>query len=305
MIPTKNIVRFNAELFDSYEKRLGSKGHVRKLYLRYAADFIDYAQGNLDRETIFKYIDRLHDKKTGHKFSDGSRNFVFRIIRTIFKRNEALLKENGIEWPFARGEAPLIREDGVDAPALDPEIIIEMIRAVKKNNALDLQAFLAISTTYATRKVEMIGLEQKDVRLKDRTIHIATAKHGRERTHVIPEEIVPWLQSYDFDTQVSNFGLFSLWYRLEYLIGLKHTDQVGFHSIRRTVNTLLLDDLPPNTVRTFLRWKKSTSSDMPFRYSAVKFVGRDGQTTKVVGEARDVDQTVFEIHPFLKYWGED
>ncbi len=28
----------------------------------------------------------------------------------------------------------------------------------------------------------------------------------------------------------------------------------------------------------------------------------DGMSTKVVGDARDVDTKVFEIHPFLKYW---
>lgn len=283
----------NKKLLENYSKGLGSAGKTRNLYLRYAEDFLDYSGGNLDRETIEKYLKHLRNT---HKYSDGSVNLIFRIVRTLFSRNN-------IEWPFRRGEAPVIREDEIEAPALDPNIIGEMIEAVKKNGEPDEKAFLAISTTYGTRRTEMVELTQADVNLKGKTIHIATAKHGRERTHLIPEAIVPYLKEYNFDIDRSEFTLFTLWYRLEYRIGLGHTDQVGFHSIRRTLNTILLDYLPEARVMSFLRWKQRTSSHMPYRYSAQRFVGREGLTTKVVGEAKDVDTRVFEVHPFLKYWG--
>ncbi|MBU0778250.1 site-specific integrase [Patescibacteria group bacterium] len=282
----------NKKILDRYTKNLSSKGKNRNLYIRYAGDFLEYADGNFDRDTIDKYIEHL---KMKHKYSDGSLNFAFRIIRTLFSRNN-------IEWPFARGEAPQIREDEIEAPALDPSVIADMIAAVKMDGQPDEKAFLAISTIYGTRKIEMVELTQEDVNLKGKTIHIATAKHGRERTHLIPEEIVPYLECYDFTNRISEFGLFSLWYRLEYRIGLTHTNQVGFHSIRRTINTILLDYLPETVVMSFLRWKQRTSSHMPYRYSAQRFVGREGVATKVIGAAKDVDQKVFDVHPFLNYW---
>ena len=281
----------NTELLENYTKRLGSTGKTRSLYVRYAGAFLEYAGGNLDRETVDKYLARLKRQK----YSDGSINLIFRIIRTLFSRND-------IEWPFNRGESPQIREDRIQAPALDPGIIGEMIQAVKEEGEPDEQAFLAISTMYATRRIEMVGLVMNDVNIKDRTIHITTAKHGRERTHMIPEEIVPYLGAYDFDIVRSDSEIFTLWYRIEYRIRLDHTNQVGWHSVRRTLNTLLLDQLPEATVMSFMRWKQRTSSHMPYRYSAQRFVGREGSTTKVVGEARDVDSKVFAVHPFLKYW---
>lgn len=281
----------NTELLENYSKRLGSTGKTRSLYLRYAGAFLDYADGNLERETVDKYIARLKRQK----YSDGSINLIFRIVRTLFSRND-------IEWPFGRGESPQIREDKIQAPALDPDIIGEMIVKVKEEGEPDEKAFLAISTTYATRRIEMVELSTEAVSIKDRTIHIATAKHGRERTHMIPEEIVPYLEPYDFDNKRSESELFTLWYRIEYLIALDHTNQVGWHSVRRTLNTLLLDQLPEATVMSFMRWKQRTSSHMPYRYSAQRFVGREGTTTKVVGEARDVDSKVFKVHPFLEYW---
>lgn len=281
----------NAKLLENYSKRLGSEGKTRNLYLRYAGAFLEYANGNFERETVDKYLARLKRQK----YADGSINLIFRIVRTLFSRND-------LEWPYNRGESPQIREDRIQAPALAPDIIGEMISAVKEEGEPDEKAFLAISTTYATRRVEMVEIETSDVNTKDRTIHITTAKHGRERTHVIPELIVPYLETYDFDIKRSESEIFSLWYRIEYRIELNHTNQVGWHSIRRTLNTLLLDELPEATVMSFMRWKQRTSSHMPYRYSAQRFVGREGISTKVVGEARDVDSKVFAVHPFLEYW---
>ena len=148
----------------------------------------------------------------------------------------------------------------------------------------------------------MVELEAKDIRLKDHTIHIATAKHGRERTHLIPEPIIPFLAGYDFGTERSDNFVFTLWYHIEHRIGLPHTDQVGWHSVRRSLNTMLLRVLPEPTVMSFLRWKQRTSSHMPYRYSAQRFVGEEGETTEVVGDALDVDNQVFEKHPFLEHW---
>ncbi len=281
----------NEEILENYTKRLGSTGKTRSLYLRFASNFLEYAGGEFDREKIDKYLARLRRQK----YSDGTINLIFRTIRTLFSRNN-------MEWPYNRGESPQIREDRIQAPALDPDIIGEMIQAVKSKGDPDEKAFLAISTTYATRRIEMVGLVMEDVHIKDRTIHITTAKHGRERTHMLPEEILPYLAGYDFDVKRSETEIFTLWYRLEYRIGLDHTNQVGWHSIRRTIDTLLLDKLPEATVMSFMRWKQRTSSNMAYRYSAQRFVGREGMSTKVVGEAKDVDSKIFAVHPFLEYW---
>lgn len=283
----------NAELLGNYSRRLSSRGKTRKLYLHYAEDFLDYAGGNFDKETIDKYLVHLRKK---HKYSDSSINFIFRIIRTLFGRNN-------LEWPYRGGEAPQIREESIQAPALAPDIIGEMIQAVKKDGEPYEKAFFALSTTYGLRRIEIMKLSQGDVRIKDKTIYVATAKGGQDRFHMIPEEILPYLKQYNFDSKISEFKLLTLWYRIEYKIGLKHIDRVGWESVRRTLTTMLLDKrLPEPTVRSFLRWKQRTSPYRPYPYSAVKFVGREGEFLKVVAEARDVDNKVFKVHPFIKYW---
>ena len=289
----------NAELLEQYSKGLASTGKTRTLFIRFAADFLEYANSDFSREIINKYLEHL---RMSHKYSDGTINLIFRVIRTLVSRNADVLKENGFEWPYRRGESPTIREDSIQAPALHPNTIIKLIGAVRESGDPEEAAFLALSTTYGLRRVEMVELSQADVRLKDKNIHIATAKHGRERTHIIPEELIPFLKGHDFSKEMSDFGLFTLWYRIENRIKLSHINQVGWHSIRRTLNTLLLRKLPESTTMSFLRWKQRTSSHMPFRYSAIKFVGEEDETIEVVGEALDVDSEVFRTHPFLEHW---
>ncbi|KKN16879.1 hypothetical protein LCGC14_0971410 [marine sediment metagenome] len=289
----------NNTLLEKYSKGLSSSGKTRTLYMRFAEDFLNYADGEFSRGKIDGYIEHLRNQ---HEYSDGSVNFAFRVARTLFTRNGDVLKEAGFEWPYRRGESPQIREDRIQAPALDPDTIEEAIVAVKEDGSPEEKAFLAISTTYGLRRVEMVELDEHDVRLKDRTIHIATAKHGRERTHLIPEIIVPYLAGYDFSQKRSDYFIFALWYRIEYRIDFPHINQVGWHSIRRTLNTLLEPHVSRNTLNSFMRWKQRTSSDMSFRYSAIKFVGKQGETTKVVGDALTGDNQVFKAHPFLEYW---
>lgn len=287
------------EMLSKYERALSGEGKTRTLYLKYAKDFLEASGGVFTREAINSYIEKLRKAK----YSDGTVNFAFRVIRTLYKRNAIELEKQGYEWPFRRGETPQIREDRVVAPALHPDIITEMIESTRRTGLPAEKFYLALSTTYGPRRQELINITSDDINLKDRILHIDTIKHGRARAHAIPEEIGVALEGYDFEP-VSEFELTNIWYRIEYRIGLKHTDQVGWHSVRRTLNTLLMDELPENVVMSFMRWKTGTSSNMTLRYTAQKFVGRDTTETRLTGDARDIDSKVFAVHPFIKYWAE-
>lgn len=280
------------ELLENYAKRLSCTGALRTQYLKYAAEYLRYADGQLTRETVLQFVE--HMRSAG--LSDGTVNFKYRLVRTLFERNQ-------VEWPFNRGEAPQIRENKVDAPAIDPEIIHEMIAAAQtKKGTTEQRFFLSLSSTYGVRRTELQNILPEDLLLDDRVLHIATAKHGRDRNHMIPEQIVPYLAAYDFGPRVSDFYLLGIWYQLERLVGMEHTDRVGFHSIRRTLDTVLLKKLPDSTVSSFMRWKQRTSSSMPFRYSAQQFVGKSGVKTKITGESLESDQEVFRVHPFINDW---
>lgn len=269
----------------SEEARKGS-------FFTYAKKFDDFAKGNYDKQTVNKFLDKLRRDD----YSDGTIDFVFGIIRSFFKKN-------GIPWPFHRLEGPVVRETEVRQVALHPELIKRMIET-GKNGALTGQetAFLVLSTTYGVRRSELIGIRPSDIDLKNGIIFVETLKHGRQRYHLVPEEIKPYLRRYDFSTPVSASGASQLFCSIEHKCYGKHIPDAGWHSPRRTLTTLLLNSgVPTEVVHDFLRWKAIT---MPQRYHATRFTGLEEETVVLGKEAQEVDQLVFSKHPFLAEWAE-
>jgi len=281
-----------ADLLQKYASNLPDDRY-RNHYVSYARNFLNSADA-LDKKSINKYLAKL--KRQGK--SAGTINFAFRVIRTLFNVNK-------LDWPFRRGEGPQIGQRDEFKPALDPELIKIMIEAAK-NGKLDgaLSCFLALSTTYGLRREEMCDLEPGDVDLKANTIFVSTVKFGRERYHLIPGEIKPYLESHDFSERYSLTQMSQLFWRIVNGSGLQalKSQRLGWHSIRRTVKTLLDNSgLSPYSVHSFMRWKGvEREFAMDVRYHASHFVGLDG--AKPVTEEAQSDKEVFEHHPLLLYW---
>jgi integrase len=280
------------ELLSKYESNLsGSKN--KNHYLSYAGDFLDYAN-SLDKETVNNYMKKL--KRQG--MSPGTINFAFRVIRRLFA-------VNGLEWPFRRGEAPPIGQRDEVKPALAPEIIKMMIAAAK-NGKLDNDesCFLALSTIYGLRRVEMCDLRNGDIDFKQNHVFVTTVKMGRQRYHLIPVEIEPYLANHDFDKHYTDTAMSQMFWRIINKSGLEtfKSEKLGWHSIRRALITLLHQaGLDPFTVHQFMRWKGAEREmAMDTRYHATHFIGLEG--TKVVALEAQSDKEVFKKHPLLKLW---
>jgi len=282
-----------AELLEKYSSNLAASKNKNQ-YLSYAGDFLDHAN-DLNKESVTRYMERL--KRNNN--SPGTRSFAFRIIRRLFV-------VNGIAWPFSRGEAPQIGQRDEYKPALDPELIKIMIYAAKNSNLhSDEAAFLALSTTYGLRRQEMANLKASDVDLDNNTLFVATLKHGRERYHLIPLEIQPYLEAHDFNEIYSLTGMAQVFWRIVNNSGLEQLKQyrLGWHSIRRTVLSVLhASGLDPFSVHQFLRWKGGSEGDlaMDARYHASSFIGLEG--TKVVTLEAEGDKEIFARHPLLAMW---
>jgi len=280
------------ELLSKYESNLaGSKN--KNHYLSYAKKFLDYAD-SLDKETVNNYIKKL--KRQG--MSPGTLNFVFRVIGKLFK-------VNGIEWPFRRGEAPPIGQRDEIKPALAPEVIKKMIAAVKNGKLDDDEAcFLALSTIYGLRRVEMCDLRKADIDFKHNHVFVTTVKMGRQRYHLIPAEIEPYLEKHDFDKHYTDTAMSQMFWRIINKSGLEsfQSERLGWHSIRRALITLLHQSgVDPFTVHQFMRWKGAEREmAMDTRYHATHFIGLEG--SQVVALEAQSDKEVFKKHTLLKLW---
>lgn len=272
-------------VLEAYAQSLGDKP-TAKAYVAYAKKYLDYAGANpFDKGKVQRFLRYL--ERDG--YSPGSVANIFGIVRRVFVVNAQL-------WPFRFGEAPVVPEMSVQAPALHPDCIRDMILCPK----LDLQelAFLALSTTYGLRRAEICNLTPEHLDLKSNLIFIETLKHGRQRYHITPAEIKPMLLGYDFGP-MSVTECHYIFMRILHKASVRISEGLGFHSVRRTLNTLLIDSgLPSVVVHDFLRWKRQGMTE---RYYVTRFVGKD--TPEVaMSSTMKVDLQVFEKHPFLPIW---
>jgi integrase len=284
------------KLLKEYKSNLDNP-KTRNHYLSYANHFLDNAEG-LDRASIDKYIEEFqkHNKP-------GTVNFAFRVIRRVFKVNESELAKDEITWPYRPGEAPTIGERDEYRPQLSPHIIEMMIAAATSNKLFtDEQCFLALSTIFALRRGELAHMRPADINLGSNAIYVVTLKMGRERYHLIPPEIKPYLEAHDFSQSYAEATMSQIFKRILRKSGAGNIKDVGWHAIRRAVVTGLINNgVNPMAARIFMRWK-SASGDMamPSRYYGNAVIDLD-QVAPMLEEAKG-DEKIFENHPFLPFW---
>jgi integrase len=274
-----------------YADNLASSDN-RNHYLRYAGHFLNNADG-LDRASIDNYIEKLQKK-----FSPGTVNFAFRVIRRVFAVNE-------LPWEYRQGEAPAIGQRDEYRPQLSPNVI-ELLIVAAKNGRLfpDEQCFLALSTIFGLRREELANLRSKDINLKSGAVYVATVKSGRQRYHLIPQEIEPYLAAHNFGNRYAVATLSQMFKRIlaKSGAGALRDRRLGWHSIRRALLDSLVDaGVSVLAARAFLRWKAAEGDmAMPARYYGNVVVDL-AESGPVLEEAKG-DEEIFEKHPFLPFW---
>lgn len=276
------------KLLGKYSDNLARSAY-RNQYLGHARQFLENTN-DLSRPSIDEYISSL-----SRRYKPGSVNKIFRVIRRLYAVNT-------IPWPYLRGETPLIKQRDEYRPQLSIESIEAMITRAKNGKLFPYeQCFVALSTTYGLRRAEIVNLRPDDINLKSRALYIATVKSGRERYHLIPPEIMPYMEEHDFNERYGLATLNVIFNRI--LIKCKiRLSVVGWHSIRRALyDNGVKNGIDPLAMRAFMRWKSATGDlAMPARYYGNVIVGL-GATTPVLNEAQG-DEDIFKKHPFLPFW---
>jgi len=271
------------ELIKRIDERLaGSSKHTISQFKAVISRFYDFSKGDFTRASVVKYIQKL--ERDG--YAPGTRKTHYRIIKRGFEFVE-------VPWPFGKrppSELPIeVAEWDVERIPIAVEDVEAMVTGAKNGTLSPAQvALLCASTVYGLRRIELVELSSELLDLENGRLRIVTAKHGRSREHLIPEMIKLYLKSYPFG-KYNEFGLSQAFHQIRQAVGLPRVEGMGWHSIRRTIDTLLLNVLPLPVVRDYLRWKKS-SMEMALVYWTPLSV-------------EEIDKQVFEVHPFLPFWG--
>jgi len=145
-------------------------------------------------------------------------------------------------------------------------------------------AMLAISTIYGCRRSELADIRKDDLDFEAKTITIYARKGGRVATQLLPDEIIPYVQSYSFPHL--SLSETSLIFKRIMDKAFEPRQGYGWHSLRRSVATELKNaGVDGGDIYSFLRW--STGSILG---------------TYIQTEPKQNKEKIFPHHPFLPYW---
>ena len=220
-------------------------------------------------------------------------------LRTTFAVLQKLYSANHWDWPLIKEDRPE-RSSETNTQAFTREEVSELI----KNRELYSNGerfYLAIATIYAPRRIELARIKTRDI--KGDTIRIDTAKRGEKRTHLIPDEIMPYIEAYR--PRENNVRTLSFMFHRICAKGLGENKKGwGWHSFRYTMDTLLPGplakaDKPLTLVGYFLRWSRHSTGA---KFLGAPMGGVYARPEILSSDPFFVDREVFQVHPFLPLW---
>jgi len=257
-------------------------------------------------DLVRKYMDHLRREK----YAPGTVRKNWALIRRFYVVNK-------IEWPFRRGDAPIVPEREIRAYAMPVEKVEKMIDVVLgRTESIELNplpqhvAYLILSTVWGLRREEIaeITADRINAKLSDGygALYVATLKKGRQRYHLLPSYLIPPLTAFGFEQPRSVDYVSNVFSEMKIMCGFIGDQYYGsaWHSIRRAADKALkAAKIDPVDRRQFFRWKVS-SSDMDERYSSSPDIPEEGTGGEIGESDRLLDLNIYEVHPFLKMWKE-
>lgn len=259
-------------------------------YLSVANQFLTWLGDQIPPSALDLHRYFAHRREQG--MSDHS-------LRTHFAVLEKLWKANDWKWPLNTRDRPDKPEETRER-AFTKEEIATLIKNRGKYSKGE-RFYLAIATVYAPRRIELARIKKRDI--KDNTIFIHTAKKGEKRTHLIPDEILPYIEAY-YPKEKARSTLSAMFLRI-CKKGLGENKQgYGWHSFRYPMDTLLLSALAKadkdiTLVGYFLRWSRREFGEKFFR---TRMGGVYARPQLLSADPFFVDKEVFSVHPFLPLW---
>lgn len=274
----------NLSISEAVRKSMGRRREASTInrYAQVARQFAKFTgkEEAFSEQNALSYIDFLIEKDCKENYL----KFVYAALKRTYKAV-------GCPFTITADDLPLGSRygDDVHRPALSLEEVSGLIAFTRRYGSRAERFYLAMSSVYGLRRIELSRLNNQS--FTEDKVKVDTAKHGAPRSHLVPAEISPVIQG-ALRVNAIPYGVSALTIMFQELcrkVGLEDRGPLGWHSIRRSLDTELLKaNTPYYVVRSFLRWR-SAPGDMAGIYFQP--------------DSEDIDRQVFQVHPFLRYWG--
>ena len=227
-----------------------------------------------DRDDVIRYLCYLREQ--GYRQSS---------IDVMLRPVKLLAQVQG--WSFPRLAMPKLRDGDVRRPVLSHEEVCQMIRRGKEVLSARELAYLALSTTYGLRREELSGLGRIDGK-----VTVDTVKGGPVTSHVVPDEIKPYLAGYErTGVRYMSFVFRRVIKKLSITLP---SGNYGWHAIRRALATELVStDVSLLNLLRFMRW---SDASLKGEFGMLAIYAKRNQ--------EEIDRSIFKVHPFLSIWTE-
>ena len=279
-------MRVSKEHINNFKKALKLKSErTQSTYMIMVDKFLREVNLDISRDKVVDFFLKL---------SKNSRPTYYYAIKFFFTSNNLPfdIKRREVVSGGIKQEKPVLRREEIKK-------IIDYLVTDYHGFILDRDievGYFALVTVYGLRRIELWDLTHKDINTKDWTITVRTAKskdYIDERIHIVPDEIKPIVENMKASLKklknkpvISTMNEIFLNVCMECDIELR--PRLGWHSVRRALVTeLLMKNINPTIVRSFLRWKPR-ETDIILNYD--------------IKDPVAVDTVVFEHHPFLGFW---
>jgi hypothetical protein len=286
-MPT-GIEQLQAELGERYAKK------TKDEYIRVAGLFFTSAgdKPSYERHEFLAYFDSLLKAGRGQGTLDmawftckaicRAKNIPF-PCREGFKGDQPKVRKISLQEISVDGESYTIC-----GPTPEYQQIADLIAWVKANGDDREKAYLALSTIYAMRAIEISTINKRED-IKENRIFCRTAKGGQPKWHEIPQEVLDYIKGYKYP-EVAESVIWSTFRSMRKRAGFSVETPLTPHGIRRWLDTFYTSrpDFNVYIWSDFARWSRKRG-DMPGRYRHAS--------------SAEVDRPVFAIHPLLPLWG--
>ena len=253
--------------------------HTRSQYRSHLIDYLDFIGDRdwRDRDLLYDYVEKRLKKKRG--LSQRTVNYIVR------GPIGALFRAHGLRLPIKLPRVKVALFDFSERLSFTREEIIKFIQVARKSGNKQWQNIMALATTYGIRASEIRLITREHVHPKKKTF-IIYLKGGLKREFTVPPQIEPCIFGYDYPV-ISQNELYNIFTQIAKAAGIERVHRKTFHAIRHGLITELRygSKIPQPTISTFMGWRES---GMVGIYASPYLP--------------DIDQEVFQKHPFLKFW---
>lgn len=267
--------------FEVFTIRKSARGNIRSL----ATSFMRFTnwQPNFTEQEAISFL-------RTRKAKSNSRQTYASFLRTFFKA-QGVPRDR---LPFEYNRIRVADEDKPKRKTMPFDRVVDLIKHIKASENARAGFYGTLVTTYGFRPIEMGRITGENINRDKHLITVQTAKHGRVRTHHIPEVIRPYIYGYEPE-MVTDKQMNRVWQYVCRDVGIRPPKGYGWYGIRHTLFTYLSNKsgIPAQAIDKWGGWRTGVVSGagMSNIYNAPD-----------ASDMLEIDSQVLARHPFIGYW---